>query len=186
MPNWCNNNLTLTHSDPQMIRRAVQAINDGRLFQEFVPCPSALLDTTAGSHGDPEKQAELEILEEANQHAYGFKNWFDWCVANWGTKWDIADAFITDQTTDHVSAAFDTAWAPPISVYRELEALGFEVDATYHEPGMLFVGRYMAGDDEYYEYGSETADTVREFIGAELDDAYDISNSMREWEEEQE
>ena len=123
--------------------------------------------------------------EDANQHAYGFKNWFDWCVANWGTKWDIADAFIGDQTPDHISITFDTAWSPPIAVYRQLEALGFEVDATYYEPGMAFVGRYTAGDDEYYEYGSETADTVREFIGADLDDAYDISASMREWEEEQ-
>ena len=186
MPNWCNNNLTLTHSDPAMIRRATHAAQDGRLFQEFVPCPDALMNTTAGSYGDVEKQSQLEILEEANLHAYGARNWYDWCVANWGTKWDISDPHIADQTADHVSLSFDTAWAPPVAVYRQLEALGFEIDATYHEHGMAFVGRYNNGDDEYYEYGSETSDTVREAIGAELDDEYGISESMREWEEAEE
>ena len=47
MPNWCNNNLTLTHSDPAMIQRAVTAYQEGKLLQEFIPCPQELLETTA-------------------------------------------------------------------------------------------------------------------------------------------
>jgi len=40
MPNWCSNSVTLTHSDPEMIVRAKTAIEQGKLFNNFVPCPT--------------------------------------------------------------------------------------------------------------------------------------------------
>jgi hypothetical protein len=61
---------------------------------------------------------------------------------------------------------------------------GFEIEAFYYEPGMQFVGKWADGIDEYYELGGETSETVRESIGAELDDYFAISESMAEWEEE--
>jgi hypothetical protein len=63
-------------------------------------------------------------------------------------------------------------------------ALGFEIEAFYYEPGMCFVGKWDNGIDEYYEYSGATSETVREMIGAELDDYFAISESMAEWEEE--
>jgi hypothetical protein len=83
-----------------------------------------------------------------------------------------------------VQASFDTAWAPPTGAYEKLMALGFEIEAFYYEPGMCFVGKWEDGIDEYYEYGGETSATVREAIGEELDDYFCISESMAEWEEE--
>jgi hypothetical protein len=46
------------------------------------------------------------------------------------------------------------------------------------------VGKWADGIDEYYEYGGEDSTTVRESIGAELDDYFGISESMAEWEAE--
>jgi hypothetical protein len=60
--------------------------------------------------------------------------------------------------------------------------LGFEVEAFYYEPGMAFAGKWDNGIDEYYEYSGEDSTTVRESIGAELDDYFGISESMAEWE----
>jgi hypothetical protein len=61
---------------------------------------------------------------------------------------------------------------------------GFDVVAFYYEPGMQFVGKWDNGDDDCYEYGGATADTVRDLIGEELDDYFGISESMAEWEAE--
>jgi hypothetical protein len=63
---------------------------------------------------------------------------------------------------------------------------GFEVEAFYYEPGMQFVGKWVDGIDEYYELGGEDSTTVRASIGEELDDYFCISESMVEWEEDQE
>ena len=37
MPNYCNNNLVLKHTDCSMIERAKKAFEAGKLFKEFVP-----------------------------------------------------------------------------------------------------------------------------------------------------
>jgi hypothetical protein len=47
------------------------------------------------------------------------------------------------------------------------------------------VGKWVDGEDECIEYGGETSETVREAIGAELDDYFGISEGMVEWEEDQ-
>ena len=40
------------------------------------------------------------------------------------------------------------------------------------------------GEDEYYEYSQHTSTTVRDFIGAELDDEWGISEMLAVYEEE--
>ena len=52
-----------------------------------------------------------------------------------------------------MSISFDTAWSPPIQLYDRLVELGYDVDATYFEPGMGFCGVYYNGDDDYVDYG---------------------------------
>jgi hypothetical protein len=44
------------------------------------------------------------------------KYWTNWCTANWGTKWNACDA----ELKAHGLITFNTAWAPPIPVIREL------------------------------------------------------------------
>jgi hypothetical protein len=64
--------------------------------------------------------------------------------------------------------------------------LGFDVVAWYYEPGMTFVGKWDNGVDFCMNYGEFTSDTVREAIGEELDDMFNISEDMSQWEEENE
>ena len=183
MPNWCNNGITLRHADPAMIERVLTG-REG-LLMEFLPTPAPLLDTTAGSFGDSEKQRELERLQEDNIRAYGFKDWYDWNIANWGTKWDVSLDNVERQDPNTVSAAFDSAWSPPITAYERLLELGFEIEAFYYEPGMCFVGKWVDGEDECFEYGGQTSDTVRDYIGEELDDYFGISEEMAQYEDEE-
>ena len=183
MPNWCSNGLTLTHSDPAMIIRAQAALSRGELLQEFIPCPQDLIDTVSGFV--PEQEA-LEAKQAANRERYGYSTWYDFNVANWGTKWDVSDASVEVMDANTLKASFETAWAPPVAAYEQLEELGFGVEAFYYEPGMVFVGKYADGCDDYFRYSEETSATVRDVIGAELDDYFGISEAMAEWEEENE
>ena len=173
MPNWCANGITLRHADPTMIERAAKALSAGQFLQEFIPCPKELLEAVANFS-----------TNEAMVAKHGYSSWYDFNIANWGTKWDVSadNAEIVDANT--LTAGFDSAWAPPIEAYNKLLELGFEIEAFYYEPGMQYVGKWADGIDEYYELGGETSETVREAIGAELDDYFCISESMADWEEE--
>jgi hypothetical protein len=171
-----------------MIERVMNA-GDG-LLMEFIPTPQALTETMAGSFGDTDKQRDLESKQADNLKKYGAKDWYDWNIANWGTKWDFSLENVERVDQNTVRAAFDSAWAPPIDAYKKLLEMGFFIEALYYEPGMCFVGKFT-GDaddfcDDYFEYGGETSATIREAIGAELDDYFGISEEMAQYEEENE
>jgi hypothetical protein len=133
MPNWCLNKITIAHDDPAMVDRFEQAYNAGKTCNEFIPMPEDIGD-----------------------------GWYDWCVNNWGTKWDVGADTGTEKEEryglkatrvgNQLSASFDSAWAPPIPLYDKLTELEFKVRASYFEPGMCFCGIYTDGRDNFVEY----------------------------------
>lgn len=131
MPNWCQNILTI--SGP---------VEDVDRFMETAKSP---VDNTDLSFG-----MLMPIPDEQQD------NWYNWCITNWGTKWDV-DAVITDETitaSDNipygtrksVTYRFSSAWSPPIELFSTLlngEHPDYEnlyVRLTYAESGMGFVG----------------------------------------------
>lgn len=185
MPNWCGNNLILTHEDPAMIQRAYDALERGEFLQEFIPVPQELRDTVSGFKGDPEEQAQLEAQTRANIEKFGYGNWYDYCVGEWGTKWDVGEQGASDihPGGTMLHTFFDSAWAPPTTAYAKLQELGFGVEAMYHEGGMGYAGCYDAnGDEEINLEGLSADDIERDY--PELDDCFGISESMREYEAE--
>lgn len=188
MPNWCDNSLILSHVDPKMVKRAVKAFNKGEFLNEFIPVPTALHETVAGSYGDEEKQAALEAQTAHNRATYGYSNWYDFCTGEWGTKWDVGgnDGSVDKLDDNSVRLIFQSAWAPPTQAYYKLLELGFGVDARYYEPGAAFAGQFFDGSDESYDLSGMTADQVKEELPEELDEEFGISENMREWEEEEE
>ena len=187
MPNWCSNTLTLTHEDPEMIHRAKAAFEQGRFLDEFVPVPKALKETMSGSHSDPEAQAQLVAQTEDNIKKYGYGNWYDYCVNTWGTKWDVGDPSGINTFDDHeLVVYFDSAWSPPVGAYEHLMDLGFSVYATYYESGCAFAGIWDNGSDDHYDLSGMDSQLVRDNLPEELDEAFGISESMAEYEAEQE
>lgn len=162
MPNWCLNNLTIEHSDPAMVDRFEAAYNRGETCNEFIPEPENMGD-----------------------------GWYDWRVNNWGAKWDIG----ADVDSDHeekyglkatrvgnqISGSFDSAWSPPIQLYEKLVELGYNVKATYWEPGMGFCGIWDNGDDNYVEYSH--ADKPEEVIPVALWNDYNMDEFFETTEE---
>jgi hypothetical protein len=178
MPNWCNNTITLKHSNPEMLVRAKNSLLEGKFLQEFIPCPQELQDTVSGWAGEENDTKRAKNLKE-----YGFADWYDWCCANWGTKWDV-ESYSAEINDGVLEASFDSAWSPPLEAYVTLEELGFEVEAMYYESGMGFCGVYADGQDDYYELGDLSSDEVKESIPQSLDEAFYISENMAEWEQE--
>ena len=187
MPNWCNNFLELEHEDPSMIDRAKKAYAEGKLLEEFVPVPASLhiVAGSVGAKGSPEQMA-LEAQEEANREAHGYATWYDFCVNEWGTKWDVGgdDSFCDVNGPNAVTLVFDSAWSPPINAMEKFIDLGFKVTLYYYESGMCFAGVFNENGDDYYELGEMSADEVEKEIPEELDIKFCISETMREWEEE--
>jgi hypothetical protein len=171
-----------------MIARAKQAFADGRLLDEFIPVPKDL-HITAGSAGDKDspEQQELERQEQHNRDTYGYANWYDFCCNEWGTKWDVGDSQGIQTWDDHeLVVYFDSAWAPPCAAYDKLMDLGFTVYATYYEPGCCFAGIYDEHGDDYYDLSNMDSGDVEQQLPPELDSAYGISESMAEYEAENE
>jgi hypothetical protein len=180
MPNWCNNTLELEHKDPAMIERAKAAMMRGEFLHEFIPVPKELSEATANF------TTNKELVEK-----YGYSDWYGFCVANWGTKWDVGgNDYGTPTITEDgkMIAGFDSAWAPPTTAMERLAAMGFTVKLYYYEPGMCFAGIWEGDEDysndDYYEYGDMSSDEVAATLPAELNEMFCISDTMAEYEAE--
>ena len=188
MPNWCNNTLELEHEDPAMIERAKTAFAEGKLLAEFCPVPEDL-SIVAGRVGDDEdqKQKDLVAQMEVNVAKHGYANWYDYCVNEWGTKWDVSGNDYGQphqETPNKITMSFDSAWAPPTTAMDKFEAMGFSVRLYYYEPGMGFAGIYEDGHDDYYEYGGLNSEQIAEELPEALDEMFNISEDVAMWEEE--
>jgi hypothetical protein len=189
MPNWCNNTLELAHEDPAMIERAKKAFADGRLLDEFIPVPKEL-HIVAGRVGDDTdpKQIELEAQEKSNREKFGYATWYDYCVNEWGTKWDVGGNDYNEPQQDSptkITMAFDSAWAPPCAAMDKLMDMGFSVRLYYYEPGMCFAGIYDENGDDYYDLSNLSSEQVKEELPEVLDEMFGISECMAEYEEEE-
>ena len=149
MPNWCNNQMTISHSNPEMMAKAIKAWNEGNFLKTLVPPPDGL------------DGADL----------------YNWKVANWGTKWDIGycgdlDNKIAEKDLDNnvpldFCVGFDSAWSPPVNAYETLHTMGFDIEAYWCESGMCFAGEFSDGFAIDYDWNE--LPTVIEDIFGEVD-----------------
>jgi len=175
MPNWCNNQMTITHDDPTMMPQIVKAWNTGNFLQTLIPCPEELLATPAGFVPNA-KQAKQQ---EENIKKYGSPHWYDWQCKNWGTKWDIG---YTDEHGSEgelcggaMTVSFESAWSPPIAAYQTLVDRGYKITAYYYEPGMGFWGSFVDGSEDFY------SDT--DYVPPEIDEAMNVTSTIAQYRE---
>jgi hypothetical protein len=167
-----------------MINRAQEALLNGTFLNEFSPVPEDL-KIVAGRLGADDNPDQLALVakEEANLAKYGAKNWYDYCIRQWGTKWDVDCDSVNINEEGVLTASYQSAWAPPVPFYDTLEEMGFSVIAYYDEPGMAFAGVYSEGVDDYFEYGGMSSEEAREYLPEVLDDCFGITESIAEYEE---
>ncbi len=156
MPNWCNNQVEISHEDKAMIDRVEQAFGKGELLQEFIPCP-----------------------EGEDWYSFNVTNW----GTKWDVGGDGAYCERVDDNT--VTLTFDSAWSPPVEAYCVLKEMGFTIFGYYYEPGMQFAGQWLDGDDEFYQDWGD-AQGARDMLPEEFDEMFAISENQAEWEAEDE
>ena len=192
MPNYCNNNIVIT--GPNSVIDKIEKIangDKGDLLQYFYPMPKALEDTTAPLQKDATKEEKAKAKE--NLKKYGYDNWYDWRVENWGTKWDIMEFYNINrkeigEDESEISLGFDTAWAPALGAYERFidENSNCSLKAYYYEPGCDFMGEWDNGMDSCFEvakYGLDD-DFWKQGIGSTLDDYFGITESMAQYLED--
>ena len=133
MPNWCDNTLTITHTDKSKLD-AIDVVlsnkdsKDG-LFNIIRPNPTGEWD-------------------------------YAWSVDNWGSKWDASIHDWERQDDNTIWVSFDSAWSPPIALYEFMEEEGYTVEAMYWESGMAYCGAWRDGYDDYYNYDITDRDSL--------------------------
>jgi hypothetical protein len=141
MPNWCDNYITVKHSDPAMITRMVDAYNKDQLLEEFYPLDSITEDDL------PESVKKL-LTCIPFQDLFDPKCRLDRASYGWGTKWDTGRSHGREPriNKDGKTVRFNcyTAWNPPIGVFKKWQTLGFEVHCRFNEPGMQLKGTWPA------------------------------------------
>ena len=192
MPNWCNNSISIQGGSDTIKTLWEEATKEGSgLLNAMKPMPKELENTTSPTP-EGSKQPKVD----------GYDNWYDWRVANWGTKWDIDTTQGLEFTdngdgTAQISGWFETAWAPPIEAYNTFieDMDGCSLIADYHEPGMDFAGIYDNGDDQSMEGLGEYCEQVVKGktqledtpeLFQTLDDTFGLVENAREWIEENE
>lgn len=141
MPNWCQNELYVW-GEIEELRNFVGAMKGKR------PVYSDCM-------GDPESEsygytmhALVPVPDDVLAAGYSEAG-YNWCLENWGTKWDIREMleeydwdieFWNDtEPEDHVEfiASFESAWGPPDKFFKKVapmfEKLSFLL--LYSEPG---------------------------------------------------
>ena len=143
MPNWCMNNVTIAHDDPAKLTELVDAYKRGELMEHFMPTPR-----------DPNDPTKL-LGEGKPVMLDGSEDWYSWRVGNWGTKWDVGGEteFVDRPDQNTVVLSFDSAWSPPVGFYEFMKDQGFDIRASYFEPGIGFCGDWDDGMDNCYEGG---------------------------------
>jgi len=156
MPNWCNNSFKV-EGDKESIDKFEAFLNEKNgkdWFDFFAPTP-------------------VELKEDG---------WYEWNVSNWGCKWNC-DAQDWTRDGDTISFWFDSPWGPPVELYYKIEQAGLTVTAEYMEEGMRFVGEFVDGSDETYEYQDvEDLDNIPDH----LVENWNLHDQFESWEDEDE
>ena len=163
MPNWCSNTIEIEGTKEQ-INAFVSFLdeqNGKEWFTFFKPTPP-------------------ELKEEG---------WYEWNIENWGTKWncDAQDWVKVENPSGDESSVtfwFDSAWSPPTALYEFIESTStLNIKASYNEGGMGFVGEFVDGVDECFNYEClEDLDSIPEH----LVDEWNLAEQMEMNEEEDE
>ena len=154
MPNWCENMLVIK-SD----KKNKEAVKDMKKLK-------SLLDKNLKHYDDGKPHGLLHAIMplpselEGTQAPKDEPNWYDWCVDNWGTKWDV-DCDLHSIGDHRMEFEFNSAWGPPIPWLEQVAKLfpNLFLCISYDEPGMGFRGCACGTGEiedicEDYEYES--------------------------------
>ena len=171
MPNWCYNTIEIEGPKAEIDK-----------FEKH-------LDNTKGENWF---SYFIQMPEELKEDG-----WYAFNVENYGVKWNC-DASQWHRIDDRtIGFTFDSPWAPPIVLYENIESMElesesdyidyFKVKAEYLEEGQSFMGRFIDGEDEYYEYSDlESLDDIPEELVEHWGVRDRMLDDLETWSDEEE
>ena len=148
MPNHCDNELTMsgTMSDIEEVFAYMKTEECDFDFNQVIPYPQKYkeMDDERARLGYKEFHEKYGADVKDGYNAGGY----DWCIENWGTKWNAYSIKF-----DRLSVRFDTAWSPPepviIALAKKFPNVSFHLE--YFECGVGFAGGFSCyGEDDWY------------------------------------
>lgn len=122
MPNWCSNELTV-YGEKEELQKFLNKVQINDINSE-----EALSFAVAAP-----------IPEEFRD-----KGWYEWCIENWGTKWDAQEvrAEEIDPEQEYLKWFFETAWSPPVAWLTKIATMfpTLSIRLKYEEEGAGFMG----------------------------------------------
>lgn len=125
MPNWCSNTIKISGTTEQI-----------DAFEKF-------LNEKNGKNW-------FDFFVKSNEG----EDWYSYNIENYGCKWNC-DAQDWNRDENIIEFWFDSPWSPPIRLYEKIQETDMVVYAEYLEEGMGFVGEFIDGVDETYEFSEE-------------------------------
>lgn len=198
MPNHAANILTITGPTDSVLY-FVDKVSGGTKtnfdFNSVLPIPEELANTTSPVRiglGITQKESD-DLIEK-----YGYNNWYDWKLANWGTKWGAYDVgeweIVSGQDGKSIAKVFyNTAWSPAsrflLNVSKEYKDLTFDHIFSDEEGGAGFVGResFEAGflTSEYEpKWDSPDGIAFRDELGTNSFEDYEEEDSVNKLEKD--
>lgn len=167
MPNWCECDLFIRAKDEcknkelELKKFIMFAIRDDEEHRDvlstenFIPYPSTFKEM---DKKDPNKSFNLNKHGKDEKHLLvDGMNGYDWCCVNWGTKWGICRATITEQNLreNRLVYSFECAWSPALPVVEKMSELFPNLLFTiqYYECGAGYQGEaeYDNGECVFHE-----------------------------------
>lgn len=179
MPNHVATTLTVK-GDPKIIQKFLKkhfTTEKGERFLDFntiTPCHKDLYETQSPNYTDKNIQDILtnESMSEKNKKEhiakikavmkksaenkkkYGYANWYDFCVSEWGTKWGAYDCYPVDVSDENLYVLnYNTAWSPAVPIFKKLAKMypELEFENVCLDEGWGFACRFICKGDEYEE-----------------------------------
>ena len=114
----------------------------------------------------------IELGEKylSNYKKHGHCHWYDWCVSNWGTKWNVLDEVDVsyDEKTDEYEINFDTAWSVPAGIVSEYSKLCSDEEFFWKYENEDYDGVHILS-----KIGDEIIDSVYHEKESEVDGDYE-------------
>jgi hypothetical protein len=125
MPNWCSNELTIKGS-PKEIAKLIKKVEITK-------------SEATENHLESIFSCHRIIPRPLNKQ----DEWYEWNVANWGTKWDLIDVTLRgDVASKEITYYFESAWSPIGAVVetlaKDFKKLSFNY--TFYESGSDYWG----------------------------------------------
>jgi hypothetical protein len=136
MPNNTDVRVYIDHPNKNRIDDMEKIFSEDYPFNMIIPMPDDIL---------------RDNLTMEQRKASNGRNWYDWCVENWGTKWDAYNIGTQRLSDTSLYVMMETAWSPPIPIFEKLVELGFEISAYYLDEGWNYIGMFECGEAFYFD-----------------------------------